>query len=143
MTICRQCKTREADSGDMSCDHAMLYLAELPGKGRGVFAQRQIHGGELIERAPVIVVPAGQWEAMDKTILFEYFFAWGEHSAIALGYGSLYNHSYRPNARYVKLLAEQVIEFYALRDIQPGEEILINYNVDPADDSPLWFHVLP
>jgi uncharacterized protein len=121
----------------------MLYIAESPGKGRGVFAQHLIHSGQLIERAPVIVVPAGQWEAMDRTVLFDYFFAWGEHSAIALGYGSLYNHSYQPNARFVKHLTEQVIEFYALREIQPGEEILVNYNVDPDDESPLWFHALP
>ena len=111
-------------------------------KGRGVFATRRIAAGALIERAPVIVVPAGQWELAEKTVLFDYFFAWGEHSAIALGYGSLYNHSYQPNARFVKHFSHQVIEFYALRAIEAGEELLINYNVDPDDDSPLWFHVL-
>jgi SET domain-containing protein len=121
----------------------MLYIAQSPGRGRGVFARQPIPAGTLIEQAPVIVVPTGQWERADKTILFDYFFAWGEHSAIALGYGSLYNHSYQPNARYVKHLAEQRIDFYTLRDIEPGEEILINYNGDPGDDSPLWFHALP
>jgi SET domain-containing protein len=124
-------------------DSAMLYIAESPGKGRGVFAAERIPAGALIERAPVIVVPTGQWELMHKTILCDFYFAWGEHSAIALGYGSLYNHSYQPNARFVKQLTEQVIEFYALRDIEPDEEILINYNIDPDDDSPLWFHPLP
>jgi uncharacterized protein len=121
----------------------MVYIAESPGKGRGVFAGQPIPAGALIERAPVIVIPTGQWERVDKTVLFDYFFAWGDHSAIALGYGSLYNHSYQPNARHVKLLAQQIIEFYTLRTIAPGEEILINYNGDPADDSPLWFHALP
>jgi SET domain-containing protein len=119
-----------------------LSIDHSPGKGRGVFAQTRLLAGTLIERAPVIVVPAGQWEYMDKTVLFDYYFAWGEHSAIALGYGSLYNHSYAPNAGYVKKLQEQVIEFFALRDIEAGEEILVNYNGDPADDSPLWFRVL-
>jgi uncharacterized protein len=121
----------------------MLYVDQSPGRGRGVFARHTIPAGVLFEQAPVIVVPTGQWERADKTILFEYFFAWGDHSAIALGYGSLYNHSYHPNARYVKRLDEQLIDFYALRTIEAGEEILINYNGDPADDSPLWFHALP
>ncbi|HMN27835.1 MAG TPA: SET domain-containing protein [Caldilineaceae bacterium] len=121
----------------------MIMIGPSPGKGRGVFATRLIETGELIEQAPVIVVPTGQWEAMHKTVLFNYYFAWGEHSAIALGYGSLYNHAYQPNARFVKQLAEERIDFFALHPIQPGEEILINYNGDPNDDSPLWFHPLP
>ena len=59
---------------------------------------------------------------------------------MALGYGSLYNHSFKPNARYTKGPAEMAIKFSALRDIAAGEEILINYNGTPEDDSPdLWF----
>jgi SET domain-containing protein len=120
-----------------------LEIHHSPGKGRGVFARQPIPAGTLIERAPVIVVQAGQWEGMERTILFEYFFAWQEHSALALGYGSLYNHAYSPNARYIKMFSEEVIEVFALRDIAMGEEILINYNGDPNDDGGLWFHALP
>jgi uncharacterized protein len=120
-----------------------LYIGQSPGKGRGVFAQHPSPAGTRVERAPVLIVPSGQWEMMDKTILFDYYFAWGEHSAIALGYGSLYNHAYTPNARYVKNFSAQQIEFFALRDIAADEEILINYNGDPADVAPLWFHALP
>ncbi len=121
----------------------MIRIGDSPGKGRGIFASEPIAAHSLIERAPVIVIPAGQWEVMHKTILFDYYFAWGDHSALALGYGSLYNHSYHPNARFVKQFAELMLEFYALRDIAPGEEIVINYNGDPADDSPLWFPTKP
>jgi SET domain-containing protein len=120
-----------------------LEIRHSPGKGRGVFARQPIPAGALIERAPVIVVQAGQWEGMERTILFEYFFAWQEHSALALGYGSLYNHSYSPNARYMKMFNEDIIEIIALRDIAMGEEILINYHGDPNDDAGLWFHALP
>lgn len=121
----------------------MLTIKPSPGKGRGVFAQQAIPSGALIERAPVIVVPAGQWELMERTILFDYYFAWGKDSALALGYGSLYNHAYTPNAYFVKQFTQQVIDFIALRAIAAGEEILVNYNVDPADMSPLWFRVVP
>jgi len=120
-----------------------LYIADSPGKGRGVFAAQNFAPGDLIEYAPVLVVPAGQWEYMDKTILFDYYFAWREHSAVALGYGSLYNHSFQPNARYIRHFEQELIEFRALREITPDEEILVNYNGDPTDDSPLWFRTIP
>ena len=61
--------------------------------------------------------------------------------ALALGYGSLYNHSYRPNARYDDV-GQRTKLFTALRAIEPGEEITINYNGDPEDGSPVGFEVI-
>ena len=49
-----------------------------PGKGRGVFALRCFEAGELIERAPVVVIPEGQWEKFEKTILFNATFVQSE-----------------------------------------------------------------
>ena len=61
--------------------------------------------------------------------------------AVALGYGSLYNHSYTPNAHYVDV--DQCRKrFVALRDIEAGEEITINYNAVPDDRSDVGFEVL-
>ena len=72
----------------------------VKGKGRGVFARRAIPKGEVFETCPVLVVPAAAIE--DYSAGFGPFvFEWGEGKvALALGFGSLYNHSYRPNARY-------------------------------------------
>jgi SET domain-containing protein len=61
--------------------------------------------------------------------------------ALALGYGSLYNHSYRPNARYDDD-AQAAMVFLALRSIAAGEEITINYNGDPEDRAPVGFEVV-
>ena len=86
-----------------------VYLGVSPGKGRGVFARRPIAAGEVFETAPVLVVPAAEWSSIEKTVFFDYTFEWGwegETAAIALGYGSLYNHSYTPNARYEKRLED-------------------------------------
>jgi SET domain-containing protein len=44
----------------------------------------------------------------------------------SLGYGSLYNHSYRPNARYDDEGGQAKV-FRTLRDIAAGEEITVNY----------------
>jgi SET domain-containing protein len=61
--------------------------------------------------------------------------------AVALGYGSLYNHSYQPNARYDDESGKTKV-FSALRDIAPGEEIVVNYNGVPEDKTPVWFKVM-
>lgn len=112
------------------------------GKGRGVFAARRIAAGEVIELAPVVVLPAREWAQLKKTKLADYAFDWGRDNrdlSIVLGYGSLYNHSHRPNARFHHRLRERVYEFVAIRQIRPGEEIVVNYNGDPDDETPLWF----
>ena len=80
-----------------------------------------------------------------QTRLEHYYFEWGhdcQQAAIALGYGSLYNHSYTPNARYVFRESEECLEFIALREIQAGEEITINYNnLEESAANPLPFTV--
>jgi SET domain-containing protein len=36
----------------------------------------------------------------------------------------------------------KAIEFSAIRDIQKGEEITMNYNGLPEDKTPVWFDVV-
>ena len=121
----------------------MISIRQVPSKGRGVFAQKPFAKDEMIEHAPVIVLPTHQEQFLDQTVLKDYYYAWDQAtSAVALGFGSLYNHSYTPNARYVRKYAEAIIEFTALRPIEADEEITVNYNGDPADQAPLWFHVI-
>lgn len=112
------------------------------GKGRGVFSQRNFKRGEVIETCPVIVLPPEEIDSLELTQLYNYYFAWGPDSkdaAIALGYGSLYNHSYSPNARYYKDFENSLLRYICIRDIQKDEEITINYNCDPEDKTPVWF----
>ncbi|MGX6443209.1 SET domain-containing protein [Neobacillus sp. K501] len=112
--------------------------------GRGIFATQPIQKGELIHEAPVIVSPSKEYKYLKKTIMMEYVFWWGEDledCALALGYGSLFNHSYTPNALYKLNLKNQTVDFFAHKNIKVGEEILINYNGDPDDDEPMWFDV--
>jgi SET domain-containing protein len=125
-------------------DRPALEVVHFPSKGRGVVARRSFSAGETVDTVPVLVLPAEQWPHVEKTELFNYTYGWGpnlEHAALALGYGSLYNHSYRPNARYIRNLGELTIDFVALRNIEEGEEVTVNYNGDPTDTSPVWFEV--
>jgi hypothetical protein len=119
------------------------------GRGaRGVYATRPFEPGEVIERAPVILIPKAQvfgdsTQARNAARISWYVFSWRvptnrEYVALALGYGSLYNHSFEPNARY-ECLSPDGIEFRCIRPIGTGEEIMINYNGDPADQTPMEF----
>lgn len=119
-----------------------LCVRQIIGKGRCVFAMKTFLKGEIIEQAPVIPIPADQLILIKKTILNHYYFEWGENSdeaAIVLGYGGIYNHSYKPNATYQFREDEQIVEFIALRDILPNEEIVINYNGESDNNDPVWF----
>jgi SET domain-containing protein len=116
-------------------------VKRVRGKGRGVFARRPIGAGEVIETCPVLVLPAGAAEDVPAGI-GGHVFEWGRGQlALALGYGSLYNHSYRPNARYLDL-AGRIKVFTAIRDIAAGEEITVNYNGEPDDETPVGFEVV-
>lgn len=119
-----------------------LFVTKSPLGGRGVFTETALKAGDLIEICPAIVLPAEQLPVIHATHLHDYYFLWGEDQkqcAIALGYGSLYNHSYQPNAEYVVDEDVQTIDFYCLKDIAPGEEITVNYNGEPDDANPVWF----
>ncbi len=120
-----------------------LYIKNTA-KGRGIFCDTPIAQGDEIEICPVIVCPSQDRELLDRTELYNYYFLWGEdHSltAIALGYGSLYNHSYRPNAQYECYYEEQYIRVIALHNILANTEITINYNYYADSQDKLWFEV--
>lgn len=119
-----------------------LRIGPSAGRGRGVFATRAFARGEVVEVAPVLVLPAAQQDRVDGTVLDSYVFGWGASLAIAFGYGSLYNHSWTPNLEYQKRLADALIEFVAIRDIAPGEELFTNYTTSNPHRSDLWAHLL-
>ena len=128
----------------MALTHAMgIEVRQVKGKGRGVFASRPIRDGDEIERVPVIVIPIEDIKNSEGWVgLAGYCFHWSEgRVALALGYGSLYNHSYRPNARYDDH-GRMTKVFRAIRDIAAGEEITVNYNGDPEDRDEMGFDVV-
>ena len=60
-------------------------------------------------------------------------------AAIAWGFGSLYNHVIHPNANIILDMENDTIDIVAILDINPGEEVTINYHGEPGDESVLWF----
>lgn len=120
----------------------LIEVKRVPGKGRGVFARRFIPQDTAFERVPVLVLPEqAMWHADGTSPLSDYVFRWTDGQlALALGYGSLYNHSDRPNAR-CEDRAPRTKVYTALRDISAGEEITINYHGEPDARGPLDFEV--
>ena len=100
-----------------------------------MFASRPFAEGEVIEKCPMLIVDDERGEAL--VVGAEgYVFTWGEGStALALGFGSLYNHSFAPNATTLEAGDELVIT--ALRDIDAGDEIFINYT--GRESTGVWF----
>lgn len=119
-----------------------LYVAEDKYKGRGVHTSMRISTGDLIEICPVIQIPSSELPIIHKTVLHDYYFLWGmdlDACAIALGFGSLYNHAIESNADFLLDFEKNTIEITAIKNIEAGEEITINYHGEPGDDQPLWF----
>lgn len=122
-------------------------ISTIENAGRGMFATADIANGELIEVCPVLETRAGDYENLKPTSLRNYYFIWNDEPkkvVLCLGYGSLYNHSYEPNATYQKDTAAGTITFSAIKDIKADEEITVNYNYgNPEDKSKLWIDDIP
>jgi SET domain-containing protein len=122
-----------------------LRVVQAGRRGRGVVAEREISQGELIERAPVLIIPEAARAAVDPTNVGNYIFMW-EHdtvgqdlysqkgrAALILGYTSLVNHSPEPNCDTVRYIDAFALDLVALRPIAAGEELTIDYGLT------LWF----
>jgi len=119
-----------------------LFVAQSDLGGRGVFTGQALSAGDTFEVCPVIVLPEQDLPVIHTTHLHDYYFLWGKKQnqcAIALGYGSLYNHSYQANANYLFDYDTNTIDFVCVKDIAAGEEITVNYNGGPDDKTPVWF----
>ena len=108
-------------------------------KGRGIFARRNFKRGDIIEVCPVLLVPPVDHKSLSQTVLDNYLFDWEseEDSVLLFGYGGLYNHSYTPNAQYIRDFNNKTMVVQAIKNIKEGQEIVFNYNGEPENNAPL------
>lgn len=119
-----------------------LYIIEDAERGRGIACLNDIPEGSTIELCPTLMLNTKDTKVIHDTHLHDYYFLWDiemRTSAIALGYGSLYNHSREPNCDYQLNDLTQEIHFFAIKDIPAGTEILINYQTLETGEDGLWF----
>jgi SET domain-containing protein len=113
----------------------MLRIGPTKNKGLGIFANRAITKGELIEESPVLILSKPEIEVIKQTILAQYYFCWKDAGAIAFGRGSIFNHSPNSNVDFAPNYLNQTIDYIASQNIHKDEELNINY------DSELLFEV--
>ena len=117
-----------------------LYVSATEQMGRGVFTEEALDAGTIVEISPVIVMNADDRKLLDKTLLHDYIFEWGNNECcVALGYVSVYNHSYASNCEYEMVIDEEFIRIKTMRHINAGEELFINYNGAWNNKKPVWF----
>ncbi len=121
-----------------------LDIKETKKKGRGIFTSEKILADTIVEIAAVIVMPLKDRIHLDKTLLHDYIFEWGnakDKCAMALGMIPIYNHSYKSNCDYYMDFDAHLIMIKTVRNIEAGEELCINYNGDWDNEKKLWFEV--
>jgi SET domain-containing protein len=119
-----------------------LVIAPSENRGRGVFTTKNIPSGTVIEISPVIELSPKERKQIEGTKLFHYIFEWGKSkrkAAMALGYISMYNHSFEPNCEYEMDYENGNMTVRTLRAVKKGEELYFSYNGNPEDKTPLWF----
>lgn len=125
--------------------HPALYIDKTTKKGRGVYTEIKLPQKRIIEKSTVLVLSPQERKYIEKTELQHYIFEWGDDNkscCVAFGYISMYNHSYAPNCEYEMDFDKNQIIIRTLCEIDPGEELTVNYNGDGDQDNELWFEVL-
>ncbi len=120
----------------------ILEIKNSPKRGRGVFTKTNIKKGQVLETSPVLVLTEKERKTIEKTSLFHYVFEWGndkKKACVALGYVSMYNHSYDANCEYEMEFGKKIMTIKTIKDIKKGEELFLNYNAIPDDKTKVWF----
>ena len=119
-----------------------LAIAPSGHKGRGVFTTKNLRVGTIVEISPVVALSKKDRKLIEATKMHDYIFEWGEdhkQACVALGYISLYNHEYNSNCEYEMDFENLLVTIKTVKTIKKGDELSINYNASPNDETPVWF----
>ncbi|KAI9025792.1 hypothetical protein CLU79DRAFT_833604 [Phycomyces nitens] len=111
-----------------------LELRSHPERGRGVFATIPIVRNTVVDISPVLHFSHDEYSQHGKyTVLDHYTYRWKDGYALALGLGSMFNHSNHPNVGFIRDLDNGLIRYIATDNISKDEELCISYG------SNIWF----
>ncbi|KAF9934896.1 hypothetical protein FBU30_010163 [Linnemannia zychae] len=115
-------------------NQSALRIQECGAKGRGVVTTTVIPARTVIDISPILLFPTEEYSSHGQyTQLDHYTYRWKGGMALALGLGSMFNHSNTPNVGFQRDFENSLIRYSALREILPDEELCISYGPN------LWF----
>ena len=113
----------------------MIKIKTFKGLGRGLVTTKPIKKGSVILTVETIELNRKDSKIITQTLLDCYNYATSHgKSCIALGLGSLFNHSENENVDFsiIKRRGRIMIQYTALRHIKAGQQLFINYGYDPT-----------
>lgn len=126
--------SRHALADDEEIPTGALSVRKTTSAGRGVFAVKPLKAGMLINVSHVLLFPADEYQVHGKhTQLDNYTYIWnkgadGVTMALALGLGSLFNHSYEsPNVSYTFDRVKETIRYTLMKNVDAETELCISY----------------
>ena len=100
--------------------------------GLGVFATAAIEADTVVEHAPVLDTMVRMTRRRPYPDMHRYSYTWPAHPYVqfmAAGFATMYNDGHRCcNVRWELDMDCRRLSFYAIRDIEPGEELTIDYH---------------
>lgn len=107
--------------------------------GRGVFADKDFDEGDVVEVSQCLKFSKRDTWTIQSMELRMYVFSDDQNgSVLALGNGSLFNHSTRPNVTYSYHKSRNVLIFIATRKIRKGAQLFIDYGYNPVKKRDQW-----
>jgi hypothetical protein len=117
--------------------NAKIGIKTSPIHGHGIFSHAEISEGELLEEAKLLKL-SYRSKIFQDSVLVNY--VWvngscnceqcqkeGQEQYLALGYGSIYNHSKNPNTKMILDFETETIKIYSTKIIEKDEEIFVSY----------------
>ena len=105
-----------------------LYVKKSDIHRFGVFTAKNLEEGDLIEESPMLYLPH---EEIGETTINSHCYSFSdEYSIIGFGHAAMYNHSNDGgNINYFIADYNECMVFYAIKPIQAGSELTLDYGV--------------
>ena len=115
-----------------------IYIGKSDKEGYGVFAKNKIKMNDIIQECPFIPLPSAQYKFPVSNIVFildraeniDEFPELKNKNSLVLGVGSMFNTSLdvkNRNCEWVVRPEMRCLEYFATKNIEAGEEILVYY----------------
>lgn len=104
-----------------------LYISHDEPVGYGVFTKDGIKAESFVEIAPVVDFSP---ECGVDENLMRYLVGWEGRLAVPLGWTMIYNHSDANNCAFSMNYFDKLMAIMAVRDIEAGEQLTVNYGPD-------------